>query len=263
MFLIKFFMAKDNQIIMYTAADGKTNLRVRISPQEQTAWLSQKQMAELFQTSVPNINMHIKNVFDEGELQEKATIKDFLIVQNEGNRGVKRNVTHYNLDVIISVGYRVKSLRGTQFRIWATQVLFDYIKKGFAINDNLLKEAGGGDYFKELLDRIRDIRSSEKVLYRQVLDLFATSVDYDGKSETAQLFFKKMQNKLHYATHGHTAAEIVQSRANAELPFMGLTAFKGNRPHKSEVVIAKNYLTEKELAILNRIVSAYFDMAEV
>jgi len=250
----------DNQLVMYTTADGKTNLRVAISPREQTVWLSQKQMAELFQSTKQNIGQHISHIFAEGELDEDSVVKDFFTTAEDGKN---YNTKHYNLDVTISVGYRVKSLRGTQFRIWATQVLFEYIKKGFVMNDNLLKEAGGGNYFKELLDRIRDIRSSEKVLYRQVLDLFATSVDYDGKSETAQLFFKKMQNKLHYATHGHTAAGIIQSRANAELPFMGLTSFKGSRPQKSEVVIAKNYLNEKELAILNRIVSAYFDMAEV
>ena len=250
----------DNQLIMYTTVDGKTKIRTNFDVKESTVWLTQKQMAELLQTTVPNVNMHIKNAFAEGELDENSVIKDFLITADDGKN---YNTKHYNLDVIISVGYRVKSLRGTQFRIWATQILHEYIKKGFAMNDELLKEAGGGSYFKELLERIRDIRSSEKVLYRQVLDLFATSVDYDGKSESARLFFKKMQNKLHYASHGHTAAEIVSARANADLPFMGLTVFKGSRPNKDEVTVAKNYLTEKELAILNRVVSAYFDMAEV
>jgi hypothetical protein len=253
-------VAKSDQFIMYTAKDGQTNIRVNIDAAQNTVWLSQKQMAELFQTTRENVTMHIKNVFDEGELEQDSVCKDFLLTADDGKN---YNTKFYNLDVIISVGYRIKSLRGTQFRIWATKVLHEYIKKGFAMNDNLLKEAGGGDYFKELLERIRDIRSSEKVLYRQVLDLFATSIDYDGKSETAQMFFKKMQNKLHYASHGHTAAEVVKSRANAELPFMGLTVFKGTRPNKSEVIIAKNYLTEKELAVLNRIVSAYFDLAEV
>ncbi|MDR0779002.1 MAG: virulence RhuM family protein, partial [Methanomassiliicoccaceae archaeon] len=180
------------------------------------------------------------NVFKEGELERNSVSKDYLTTAADGKN---YKTKYYNLDVIISVGYRVKSLRGTQFRVWATNILHEYIKKGFAINDRLLKEAGDGNYFKELLERIRDIRSSEKVLYRQVLDLFATSIDYDGKNETAQLFFKKMQNKLHYASHGHTAAEIIDQRANAELPFMGLTAFKGSRPVQSEVTVAKNYLT--------------------
>ena len=245
---------------MYSTKDGRTQISVQIDAEHNTVWLSQKQMAELFQTTRPNVTMHIKNIFEEGELDENSVSKDLLHTAADG-KGYKTK--YYNLDVIISVGYRVRSLRGTQFRIWATGILHEYIKKGFAMNDWLLKEAGGGDYFKELLERIRDIRSSEKVLYRQVLDLFATSIDYDGKSETAQMFFKKMQNKLHYASHGHTAAEIIDQRANADLPFMGLTAFKGSRPVQSDVTIAKNYLTEKEMAILNRIVSAYFDMAEV
>lgn len=247
---------------MYTSKDGATKIRVQMDMGQHTVWLSQVDMVDLFQSSKSNISEHIKNVFTEGELEESATVRDFRIVQTEGSRNVERNITHYNLDVIISVGYRVKSLRGTQFRIWATQILHEYIKKGFAMNDELLKEAGGGNYFKELLERIRDIRSSEKVLYRQVLDLFATSIDYDGKSESAQLLFKKMQNKLHFASHGHTAAEIVAGRANAELPFMGLTVFKGSRPTKNEVTIAKNYLTEQELGILNRVVSSFFDSAE-
>jgi len=255
--------ADKNSIIMYTTVDGKTKIAVNVDVGYDTVWLTQAQMAELFQTTVPNVSMHIKNVYAEGELPEDATIKDFLTVRQEGSREVNRNVEHYNLDVIISVGYRIKSLRGTQFRIWATKLLKEYIIKGFTMNDELLKQAGGGNYFKELLERIRDIRSSEKVVYRQVLDLFATSIDYDGRSETAQLFFKQMQNKFFYAVNGQTAAEIVSGRASAESPFMGLTVFKGVRPTKSEIVIAKNYLTEKELMVLNRIVSAYFDLAEL
>ncbi len=252
---------KNTSFIMYTTVDGKTKIDVKFD--NDTVWLTQAQMSELFETSPQNITMHIGNVYAEGELEESSTCKDFLQVQQEGNRRVSRNKKFYNLDVIISVGYRVKSLRGTQFRIWANTVLKEYLVKGFAMNDELLKQAGGGNYFKELLERIRDIRSSEKVMYRQVLDLFATSIDYDGKSETAQNFFKAMQNKFHYATHGKTASELIEARANAELPFMGLTCFKGARPTKSEVLVAKNYLNEKELAVLNRLVSAYFDIAEI
>jgi len=252
----------DNQLLMYTTADGKTALRVAVSPTENTVWLTQKQMAELFQTTRENVTMHIGNVFDEGELEPEATSKDFLLVQKEGERDVERSVVHYNLDMIISVGYRVKSLRGTQFRIWATKVLNEYIRKGFAMNDELLKEAGGGNYFKELIGRIRDIRSSEKVFYRQVLDIYATSIDYDPKAETTKDFFKLVQNKMFYAINGHTAPEIIMYRANAELPFMGLTAFRGNQPQKSEVNLAKNYLSEHEIKKLNRIVSMYLDYAE-
>ena len=252
----------DNQIIMYTTADGKTKLRVQVSPKENTVWLSQMQMSELFQTTKQNVSLHINNVFDEGELDRDSTVKEYLTVQKEGNRNVERSIEYYNLDMIISVGYRIKSLRGTQFRIWATHVLNEYIRKGFAMNDELLKEAGGGDYFKELLERIREIRASEKVFYRQVLDLFATSVDYNPKSEVAIEFFKEMQNKMHYATHGKTAAELIVSRANAELPFMGLTAFKGNQPQKQEAMIAKNYLTETEIKDLRFMVNTYLDLAE-
>jgi len=252
--------SESNQIFLYTSNDGKVKLRASFDTDKTTVWLNQKQMAELFNTTVQNVNIHIKNAFSDGELDKDSVIKDFLITADDGK---KYKTKFYNLDVIISVGYRVKSLRGTQFRIWATGILNEYIRKGFAMNDELLKEAGGGSYFKELLERIRDIRSSEKALYRQVLDLFATSMDYDAKHETAQYFFKVMQNKLYVATHGKTASETIMDRANAELPFMGLTVFKGSRPTKSEVNIAKNYLNEKELAILNRLVSAYFDIAEV
>ena len=255
-------MAKQEQntLIMYTTADGKTKISVSLDPSCETVWLTQAQMAELFQSTKQNVSLHINNIFSEGELDEKAVVKEYLTTAADGKNYATK---HYNLDVIISVGYRVKSLRGTQFRIWATKVLHEYLQKGFAMNDDLLKQAGGGNYFKELLERIRDIRSSEKAFYRQVLDIFATSIDYDAKSETADFFFKCMQNKLFWATSGHTAAELIVDRANAELPFMGLTAFKGIRPTKAEAVVAKNYLTEQEIGILNRMVSAYFDIAEV
>lgn len=251
----------ENEIIIYQTQDGQTKIDVRI--ENETVWLSQNQMAELFQTTKQNISLHIKNIFEEGELSEDSTVKDYLTVQNEGSRKVSRNVTHYNLDVIISVGYRVRSLRGTQFRIWATQVLKEYLKKGFALNDDLLKQAGGGGYWKELLERIRDIRSSEKVFYRQILDIYATSTDYNPNAEETKLFFKVVQNKMHFAAHGHTAAEIVYLRADSTKDNMGLTVFKGKHPKKDEVTVAKNYLDEKELNILNRITSAYLEFAEL
>ena len=245
----------NNSFIMYSTVDGDTKINVKI--ENGTVWLTQSQMSELFQRDRSVITKHIANIFKEGELDEKSNVQILHIANSD------KPVTLYNLDVIISVGYRVKSLRGTQFRIWANKVLKEYLIKGFAMNDDLLKQSNGGNYFKELLDRIRDIRSSEKVMYRQVLDLFATSIDYDGKSETAQNFFKAMQNRFHYATHGNTASELIENRANAELPFMGLTNFKGSRPTKNEVLVAKNYLNEKEIAVLNRLVSAYFDIAEI
>lgn len=251
----------ENEIIIYQTQDGQTKIDVRI--ENETVWLSQNQMAELFQTTKQNISLHIKNIFEEGELSEDSTVKDYLTVQNEGSRKVSRNVTHYNLDVIISVGYRVRSLRGTQFRIWATQVLKEYLKKGFALNDDLLKQAGGGGYWKELLERIRDIRSSEKVFYRQILDIYATSTDYNPNAEETKLFFKVVQNKMHFAAHGHTAAEVIYLRADGTKENMGLTVFKGNHPKKDEVTVAKNYLDEKELNILNRITSAYLEFAEL
>ena len=220
-------------------------------------------MAELFQRDKSTISRHIKNIFIEGELVRESTVANFATVQNEGDRQVERNIEYYNLDVIISVGYRVKSLRGTQFRIWANSVLKEYIIKGFAMDDERLKGNSGGNYWKELLDRIRDIRSSEKVLYRQVLDLYATSVDYVPKSETSIQFFKIVQNKLHYAAHGHTAAEVIYERADAERPFMGLTSFAGELPALKDIGIAKNYLNEEELKILNNLVSGYFDLAEI
>lgn len=251
----------ENEIIIYQTQDGQTKIDVRI--ENETVWLTQNQMAELFQTTKQNISLHIKNIFEEGELTEDSTVKDYLTVKNEGSRKVSRNVTHYNLDVIISVGYRVKSLRGTQFRIWATQVLKEYMKKGFALNDDLLKQAGGGGYWQELLERIRDIRSSEKVFYRQILDIYATSTDYNPNAEETKLFFKVVQNKMHFAAHCHTAAEVIYLRADSTKDNMGLTVFKGKHPKKDEVTVAKNYLDEKELNILNRITSAYLEFAEL
>lgn len=250
-----------SEIIIYQTEDGVTKIDVRM--EGETVWLTQAQMAELFQTTPQNITIHIKNLYGEGELDLESTCKDYLQVQNEGERNVTRNIKHYNLDVIISVGYRVKSLRGTQFRIWATKILREYIMKGFAMNDDLLKKAGGGNYWKELLERIRDIRSSEKVFYRQLLDLFATSIDYDPKSEECRQFFQIVQNKMHYAVNKQTSAEIIYSRADAGQPFMGLKNFSGDQPRKDDALVAKNYLDEKELAVLNRMVTAFFDLAEL
>lgn len=244
-----------SDLIMYQTEDGLTKIEVEFD--NENAWLTQAQMAELFQRDRTVITKHIKNIFEEGELDEESNVQ-FLHVANSD-----KPVMYYSLDVIISVGYRVKSIRGTQFRIWANGILKEYLRKGFAMNDDLLKQAGGGVYFKELLERIRDIRSSEKVFYRQVLDLFATSEDYNASSPEAQKLFKIIQNKMHWAAHGHTASELIFERADSEKPFMGLTTFKGKQPTKSEVDIAKNYLTEQELGILNRLVSAYLDLAEI
>ena len=251
----------ENEIIIYQTEDGVTKISVTLGGD--TVWLTQAQMAELFQTTPQNITLHIGNIYHEGELTPDSTCKEFLQVHSEGGREVRRKRKYYNLDVIISVGYRVKSLRGTQFRIWANGVLKDYLIKGFALDDERLKGNAGGNYWKELLDRIRDIRSSEKVLYRQVLDLYATSIDYDPHSEQSVRFFKIVQNKLHYAAHGHTAAEVIYERADAEKPFMGLTSFSGDFPALKDIGIAKNYLTESELKILNNLVSGYFDFAEI
>lgn len=245
----------NNQIIIYQTEDGLTKIDVTL--ENETVWLNQDQMAELFQRDRTVITKHIGNIFREGELDEKSNVQ-FLHVANSD-----KPVKYYNLDVIISVGYRVKSLRGTQFRIWANSILKEYLIKGFAMNDDLLKSSGGGDYFKELLDRIRDIRSSERVFYRQILDIYATSVDYDKNAETSILFFKTVQNKMHFAVTKHTAPEIVYLRADSTKPFMGLTNFKGSRPQRSEIAIAKNYLTEQELKELNVITSAYLDFAEL
>ena len=251
----------NSEIVLYQTDDGQTRIDVRMSGE--TVWLSLDQMATLFQRDKSTVSRHITNVFSEGELDRRGTVADFATVQIEGTRQVSRQMTHYNLDVIISVGYRVKSLRGTQFRRWALAVLKEYLTKGFAMNDALLKQAGGGNYWRELLERIRDIRSSEKVFYRQVLDLYATSVDYDPRAPESVEFFKIVQNKMHYAAHGHTAAAIISQRADASQPFMGLTVFDGVQPRRSEVTAAKNYLSEQELATLNRMVSAFFDLAEL
>lgn len=248
-----------HDILIYQTEDGSTKIQVQLT--DNTVWLTQADMVELFQSSKSNISEHIKHVFEEGELQEEATVRKFRTVRSEGTRQVERELEYYNLDVIISVGYRVKSLRGTQFRIWATERLREYLIKGFTMNDELLKQ--GGVYFEELLDRIRDIRSTEKVFYRKVLEIYATSMDYDPRATVTQQFFQTVQNKLQWAAHGHTAAEIIFERANAQLPFMGLTAFKGKKPTRQEIGVAKKYLSEEEFAILNRLVSAYLDIAEI
>ena len=249
------------EIIIYQTEDGLTKLDVRM--EDETVWLTQQQMAELFQTSRTNVVDHIKNIYKEGELDENSTCRKFRQVRMEGNRQVTRELPFYNLDMIISLGYRVKSSTATHFRKWATQRLKEYIIKGFTIDDERLKGNGGGNYWKELLDRIRDIRSSEKVLYRQVLDLYATSVDYNPKSDESIQFFKIVQNKLHYAAHGHTAVEVIYERADANKPFMGLTSFSGELPALKDIGVAKNYLKEDELKILNNLVSGYFDLAEI
>lgn len=249
------------QFLLYQTPDGDSQIEVKL--QNDTVWLSLDQMAELFQRNKSTISRHIKNVLEDGELQEEATIANFATVQNEGTRKVERVIAYYNLDMIISVGYRVHSYRGVQFRIWATKVLKEYIVKGFAMNDDLLKRAGGGNYFDELLARIRDIRSSEKVFYRKVLEIYALSIDYDPRVEMTQKFFKTVQNKMHYSVHGHTAAEIIYERADSEKDFMGLTTWSGAMPTKPEAEIAKNYLTHEEIKSLNRIVSLYLDFAEM
>ncbi len=249
------------EILLYETEDGKARVEVRMV--DETVWLPQRIMADLFQTTPQNITQHLAALYEEGELVESATCKDFLQVRQEGGRQVQRVTKHYNLDVLISVGYRVKSHRGTQFRIWASHRLREYLVKGFAMDDERLKRAGGGNYFEELLARIRDIRSSERVFWRKVLDIYATSIDYDPTIEASQLFFKTVQNKIHWAAHGHTAAEIVHRRADATQPNMGLTTWAGDRPRKADVSIAKNYLNDEELKALNLIVSAYLDFAEL
>ena len=249
------------EILIYQTDDGQTNIEVKI--EDDTVWLTQQQMSELFQTSRTNVVEHIKHIYEEGELDGISTCRNFRQVRKEGNREVTRQIPHYNLDMIISLGYRIKSVIATRFRQWATKRLKEYMIKGFTIDDERLKGNGGGNYWKELLDRIRDIRSSEKVLYRQVLDLYATSVDYNPHSEESVIFFKIVQNKLHYAAHGHTAAEVIYQRADAEKPFMGLTSFSGELPALKDIGIAKNYLEENELKVLNNLVSGYFDLAEI
>ncbi len=254
-------MDENNQIIIYQCEDGETRIEVKFTGD--TVWLSQQQMAELYQTTRPNIVQHIRNIYEDRELEEMATCKNFLQVRQEGKRQVSREIPFYNLDMIISLGYRVRSVTATHFRRWATERLKEYIVKGFTMDDERLKGNGGGMYWRELLDRIRDIRSSEKVMYRQVLDLYATAVDYDPRSEISIEFFKIVQNKLHFAAHGHTAAEVIFQRANADSPLMGLTSFKGDHPTLRDAKIAKNYLSDKELKILNNLVSGYFDFAEI
>lgn len=248
-------------IVIYQTQDGLTKINVKF--EDETVWLTQAQLVELYQSSKANISEHIKHIFEEGELTEESTVRKFRTVQIEGEREVSREQTFYNLDMIISLGYRVKSAVATQFRRWASDLIKEYLKKGYALDDKRLKELGGGDYWKELLDRIRDIRSSEKVMYRQVLDLYATSADYNPKSAESVAFFKMVQNKLHYAAHGNTAAEVIYTRADSDKEFMGLTAFEGDFPTKKDIKIAKNYLTQDELKILNNLVSAYFDLAEI
>ncbi|MEW6302887.1 MAG: virulence RhuM family protein [Verrucomicrobiota bacterium] len=249
-----------SEIILYQTEDKQTRLQVQLDGD--TVWLSQAQMAELFQTTKQNVSLHIQNIFKEGELRREATVKESLTVQSEGDRKVSRPVDYYNLDVVISVGYRVKSLRGTHFRIWATQRLREYIVKGFALDDARLK-AGKSAYFDELLARIRDIRSSEKEFWRKVLDIYATSADYDPSAEASQRFFATVQNKMHWGAHGHTAAEIIHARADSTKPNMGLTAWLGSRPRKTDALVAKNYLTVDEIEALNLIVSLYLDFAEL
>jgi len=252
---------QDSEVLLYQTADGHTRVEVRFDGE--TAWLSLGQLAELFQRDKSVISRHIKHVFDEGELRREATVAEYATVHREGDREVTRDVEHFNLDVIISVGYRVTSHRGTQFRVWATQRLREYILKGFTLDDERLKRAGGGGYFDELLARIRDIRSSEKVFWKKVLEIYATSIDYDPRAEASQRFFATVQNKMHWAAHGQTAAEVIAARADASLPNMGLTSWLGAEPRKADVVVAKNYLGAAELEALNRIVNAYLEFAEL
>ena len=254
-------MNKDNnqgEIVIYQTDDGDTKIDVRFV--DETVWLTQAQLCELYQTSKSNVSEHIKNIFEEGELEENSVVRKFRTTASDGKN---YNVSYYNLDMIISLGYRIKSITATQFRRWATERLKEYMIKGFTMDDERLKNLGGGNYWKELLDRIRDIRSSEKVMYRQVLDLYATSVDYNPKSSETVAFFKMVQNKLHYAAHGHTAAEIVYERVDANKPFMGMKAFDGDFSTAKDICVAKNYLNEDELKVLNNIVSGCFDFAEI
>ena len=247
-----------SDIVIYQTDDGETQIDVKF--ESETVWLTQAQLCELYHTSKANVSEHIKNIFAEGELDEASVVRKSRTPAADGKLYM---TTYYNLDMIISLGYRIKSRIATNFRRWATERLKEYMIKGFVLDDKRLKELGGGNYWKELLDRIRDIRSSEKVMYRQVLDLYATSIDYDPKSSESIAFFKMVQNKLHYATHGHTAAEIIYERADANAPFMGLTTFTGEMPTAQDITVAKNYLKESELKILNNLVSGYFDFAEV
>lgn len=250
-------MNEINSIVIFKTEDNQISVDVRFH--DESVWLTLEQMSTLFERNKSTISRHIKNIFDEGELQRNSVVANFATTASDGK---KYQVDYYNLDVIISVGYRVKSQRGVQFRQWATKRLNEYIRKGFTMDDERLKNLGGGGYFKELLERIRDIRASEKVFYRQILDIYATSIDYDPKAEISVDFFKKVQNKIHYAVHGQTAAEVIYNRADSEKEFMGLTSFKGSRPHLSDAKIAKNYLDEKELRSLGQLVSGYLDFAE-
>lgn len=255
-------MSNETSFLMYQTENGDTKIQVRL--EGETVWMTQKAMAELFQKSVKTINEHIKNIYDERELQEEATIRKNRIVQIEGSREVEREVTFYNLEMIIAVGYRVRSHRGTQFRQWATERLNEYMVKGFTMDDDRLKEMRniGADYFDELLERIRDIRASEKRFYQKITDIYATSIDYDPNSTIAKEFFATVQNKLHFAIHGHTASELIVERANATKPNMGLTSWKGDKVRKNDITVAKNYLSQEELSDLNRIVTMYLDYAE-
>lgn len=255
-------MDNNTDILIYQSEDGSTKIDVRL--ENETVWMTQKAIAGLYQTSTQNITMHIKNVYSEGELNENSTCKDYLQVQNEGNRQVQRNVSHYNLEVIIAIGYRVRSTRGTQFRRWATERLNEYLVKGFTMDDERLKGMKniGEDYFDELLERIRDIRSSEKRFYKKITDIYALSIDYEAKSMEARTFFATVQNKLHFAIHGHTAAELIEQRVDANKDNMGLTTWKGKKVRKGDVTVAKNYLSESEMKSLNRIVTMYLDYAE-
>ena len=249
-----------NDIIIYNTEDGKAKINLQYA--DGTVWLSQLEIAELFQTTKQNVSKHVKAIFLEGELEESATVNYKLTVQKEGNRKISRQLAYYNLDMILAIGYRVRSIRGIQFRNYASSILKEYLIKGFAMDDERLKNLGGGNYFKELLDRIRDIRSSEKVFYRQVLDLFATSIDYDAKNEEAKKFFSTVQKKMHFAIHHHTASELIYSRVDGDKDFMGLSTFKGELPTLEEAKVAKNYLSAEELKSLNALVSGYLDFAE-
>ena len=252
-------MVRDNgNIIVYVDDNGKPQVDVRF--QDETVWLTQAQLVELYQSSKANVSEHIKNIFDEGELDKNSVVRKFRTTASDGKN---YEVNYYNLDMIISLGYRIKSSIATKFRIWATDRLREYITKGFAIDSERLKNLGGGNHWKELLDEIRDIRSSEKVLYRQVLDLYATAEDYDPKADQSQKFFAIVQNKLHYAAHGNTAGEVIYYRVDSDKPFAGMTNFKGKQPTQAEAMVAKNYLSQKELKVLNNLVSAYFDIAEI
>ena len=248
---------EENKVIIYTANDGKTKIDVKL--EEETLWLTQAQMCELYQTSKSNVSEHIKHIFEDGELNEDSVVRKFRTTATDGKEYL---VSHYNLDMIIALGYRVRSIIATRFRQWATERLKEYIVKGFTLDDERLKKLGGGSYWKELLERIRDIRATEKVLYRQILEIYATSIDYDPRDQVSQEFFKKVQNKIHYAIHGHTAAELIVERADAEKDFMGLMTFKGNHPTLIEAKTAKNYLNEKELRAMGQLVSGYLDFAE-